>query len=142
MAILTEREYEIKDLVVKGLTNLEIARRLSIEEKTVKFHMTSIMAKNGVQSRSQLISNDLTQTLVVSNAQMVNSLKETLRDLNKVEIERQEILKKELLKLRLDHKNKEEIAIGFNGMLTKMRIHLDSDVAKKMLVYLNESLGW
>lgn len=50
---LTERETEILGLVAEGLANKEIARRLSIAEKTVKTHLTSIFQKLGVQSRVQ-----------------------------------------------------------------------------------------
>jgi DNA-binding NarL/FixJ family response regulator len=50
---LTERETEILGLVAEGLANKEIARRLSIAEKTVKTHLTNIFQKLGVQSRVQ-----------------------------------------------------------------------------------------
>lgn len=50
---LTERETDVLRLVARGKANKEIARDLSIGEKTVKTHVSSILAKLGVQSRTQ-----------------------------------------------------------------------------------------
>lgn len=52
-AALSERELAILDLLVLGKTNKEIATALEIGEKTVKTHMSSIMPKLNVQSRTQ-----------------------------------------------------------------------------------------
>jgi len=50
---LTERELEILQLIVDGLTNKEIAHRLYISEKTVKNHVTNILRKLGLSDRTQ-----------------------------------------------------------------------------------------
>lgn len=50
---LTERETEVLRLVAQGKTNKEIARELEIGEKTVKTHVSNILAKLGMQSRTQ-----------------------------------------------------------------------------------------
>ncbi len=50
---LTEREIEILQLVAAGLANKEIAHRLSISERTVKNHLSNIMEKLHVNSRTQ-----------------------------------------------------------------------------------------
>jgi two-component system, NarL family, response regulator LiaR len=50
---LTERETEVLRLLARGKANKEIARALSIGEQTVKTHVGSILAKLGVQSRTQ-----------------------------------------------------------------------------------------
>jgi DNA-binding NarL/FixJ family response regulator len=52
-ALLTSRELEVLGLVVRGLSNKEIARQLSIEVGTVKSHMMAIMTKLGAASRTQ-----------------------------------------------------------------------------------------
>jgi len=52
---LTEREREILDWVAQGLNNPEIAARLSISEKTVRNHVSTIFSKLGVNSRPQAI---------------------------------------------------------------------------------------
>jgi DNA-binding NarL/FixJ family response regulator len=49
---LTARELEIADLVSKGQTNQQIARRLSVSHKTVEAHLTHIFAKLGASSRA------------------------------------------------------------------------------------------
>jgi DNA-binding NarL/FixJ family response regulator len=50
---LTERENEVLKLLAQGKANKEIARELVIGEKTVKTHVSNILSKLGVQSRTQ-----------------------------------------------------------------------------------------
>src|SRR5215831_18556304 len=50
---LTAREYEIFALLGEGLDNRMISQSLRVSEQTVKFHVTSILRKLGVQSRLQ-----------------------------------------------------------------------------------------
>jgi len=50
---LTARETEILRALAEGLANKEIARKFDISEKTVKTHVSSVLAKLGVQSRTQ-----------------------------------------------------------------------------------------
>lgn len=52
-AALSERETEVLQLIARGKANKEIAAELSIGEKTVKTHVSSILNKLGVQSRTQ-----------------------------------------------------------------------------------------
>jgi len=53
-ADLTPSELKVVDLIGEGLSNREIAERLSIAEKTVKNHITSLLAKMGLQRRTQV----------------------------------------------------------------------------------------
>lgn len=53
IATLTRRELEVLQLVGTGLSNKEVARKLDLHEKTVKHHMTQIMAKLGVNNRTE-----------------------------------------------------------------------------------------
>lgn len=50
---LTPRELEILSLVAQGLSNQRIADRLSISERTARSHVSSILAKLGLASRTQ-----------------------------------------------------------------------------------------
>jgi two-component system, NarL family, response regulator LiaR len=50
---LTERETDVLRLLARGKANKEVAQELSIGEKTVKTHVSNILAKLGVQSRTQ-----------------------------------------------------------------------------------------
>jgi DNA-binding NarL/FixJ family response regulator len=52
---LTEREREIIRLVEQGLSNKDIAHRLSISDSTVRHHMTNIFDKVGVSNRQKLL---------------------------------------------------------------------------------------
>ena len=53
---LSEREREVLRWVAQGQSNKQIARHLSITERTVKFHMTSIFNKLGAENRAQAIA--------------------------------------------------------------------------------------
>ena len=54
-AQLSAREREVLELIAAGLDNRQIARKLSLSEKTVRNHITSIFSKLGVPSRAQAI---------------------------------------------------------------------------------------
>jgi LuxR family maltose regulon positive regulatory protein len=53
---LSQRELEVLQLIAEGLTNQEIASRLSLSLNTVKTHARNIYGKLGVHSRSQAIA--------------------------------------------------------------------------------------
>ena len=50
---LTEQERRILDLVAEGLTNREIAQRMFLAEKTIKNYVSSLLAKLGLERRTQ-----------------------------------------------------------------------------------------
>jgi DNA-binding NarL/FixJ family response regulator len=53
---LTERELEVLQLLTRGRQNKEIASELVISERTVKFHVSAILAKLGVGNRTEAVS--------------------------------------------------------------------------------------
>ncbi len=53
---LTERELEVLRLLARGRQNKEIAGELTISERTVKFHVSAILAKLGVGNRTEAVS--------------------------------------------------------------------------------------
>ena len=50
---ITSREHDVLRLMVEGLANKQIAQRLGIGEKTVKTHVSRVLAKLGVEDRTQ-----------------------------------------------------------------------------------------
>ena len=55
-ATLTIREREVALLVARGLTNRQVARQLSISERTAANHVAKILRKLGLSSRAQIAS--------------------------------------------------------------------------------------
>ncbi|HEX8684498.1 MAG TPA: response regulator transcription factor [Ardenticatenaceae bacterium] len=61
---LSPREREVLQLMVEGLNNPDIAERLVVSRSTVKFHVSSILSKLGVSSRTEAVALALQQKLV------------------------------------------------------------------------------
>jgi DNA-binding NarL/FixJ family response regulator len=53
---LSDREREVLKLVAEGMPSKQIARNLSITERTVKFHVNSIFHKLGAENRAQAVA--------------------------------------------------------------------------------------
>lgn len=54
LAALSERELQVVRLVAEGLSNKEISTRLTLSDKTVKNHISHILAKMGLTARTQV----------------------------------------------------------------------------------------
>jgi NarL family two-component system response regulator LiaR len=61
---LTERELEVLALMVEGLNNPDIAERMVVSRSTVKFHVSNVLSKLGVASRTEAVSLALKHKLV------------------------------------------------------------------------------
>ena len=53
---LTDRQTEVLRLVAQGLTYREVGERLSLSERTVRFHMTEIISRLHLQNRNQVLA--------------------------------------------------------------------------------------
>lgn len=53
---LTDREVEVLDLVARGWTSARVANELNISERTVRFHLSNVYGKLGVNSRAEAIA--------------------------------------------------------------------------------------
>ena len=53
MASLTDQERKLLDLLAQGLTNREIAAQMFLAEKTVKNYVSNLLAKMGMQRRTE-----------------------------------------------------------------------------------------
>ncbi len=62
--VLTEREREVLKLMVDGLNNAEIAERLVVSLSTVKYHISNILMKLGVDNRVAAVTTAMNKKLV------------------------------------------------------------------------------
>ena len=60
---LTRREEEVLDGILRSLANKEIASELNLSERTVKFHVSSLLSKFKVRSRMELMREASQQTM-------------------------------------------------------------------------------
>jgi DNA-binding NarL/FixJ family response regulator len=61
---LSDREFDVLTLMVKGKSNKAISSELNITENTVKFHVTNVMLKLGASDRTHAVVNALQQGIV------------------------------------------------------------------------------
>ncbi|MDR3576038.1 MAG: response regulator transcription factor [Anaerolineaceae bacterium] len=61
---LTEREREVLTLMIEGLNNTQIAGRLSVSPSTIKSHVSNILSKLGVASRTEAVTMALRNRIV------------------------------------------------------------------------------
>jgi len=61
---LTSREQEVLDLMAQGLSNPEIAGKLVVSRSTIKFHVSSILSKLGVNGRTEAVALAMQKNLV------------------------------------------------------------------------------
>jgi NarL family two-component system response regulator LiaR len=61
---LTEREREVLALMIEGLNNTQIAGKLTVSPSTIKSHVSSILSKLGVASRTEAVSLALRSHIV------------------------------------------------------------------------------
>ena len=61
---LTEREREVLTLMIEGLNNMQIAGRLTVSPSTIKSHVSNILSKLGVASRTEAVTLALRNRIV------------------------------------------------------------------------------
>ena len=61
---LTEREHEVLKLMIEGLNNTQIAGKLTVSPSTIKSHVSNILSKLGVASRTEAVTLALRNDIV------------------------------------------------------------------------------
>ena len=61
---ITKRELQVLELIRTGLTNEQIGQQLFITERTVKFHITSILSKLNAKNRTKAVDIGLRRGLL------------------------------------------------------------------------------
>lgn len=61
---LTPRELEVLQLMAQGLNNKRIADRLAVNERTIKFHVSTILSKLEVSNRTEAVTSAITRGLI------------------------------------------------------------------------------
>jgi NarL family two-component system response regulator LiaR len=61
---LTKREREVLGLMIEGLNNRQIAGELTISPSTVKSHVSNILSKLGVASRTEAVTIALRNRII------------------------------------------------------------------------------
>ena len=62
---LTKRELEVLALMVEGLNNTQIASRLTVSLSTVKSHVSTVLSKLGVASRTEAVTLALRKHIIL-----------------------------------------------------------------------------
>ena len=75
---LSERETEVLNLVARGLANKQVARDLGIAESTVKCHVTAILTKLGLASRTHVALYAARTGLVALDSPVTDSADDSL----------------------------------------------------------------
>ena len=55
LGILTKREHQVFEMLIKNKTTKDIAEELNISEKTIRNHISNVMQKLGVKGRTQAV---------------------------------------------------------------------------------------
>ncbi|RMO89243.1 LuxR family transcriptional regulator [Pseudomonas syringae pv. philadelphi] len=64
---VTMREQEVLGLLLQGFTNKEIARQLNISGYTVRDHVSSLLRKNQVRTRAELMARCVSLLIPIKN---------------------------------------------------------------------------
>ena len=76
---LTRREKEVLDGILRSLANKEIASELNLSERTVKFHVSSLLSKFKVHSRMELMREASQRAMKPAQPTVVDSPEPTIR---------------------------------------------------------------
>lgn len=64
LEVLTPRELEVLQLMALGLPNRKIADRLTVNERTIKYHVSTILSKLEVHNRTEAVTTAAARGLI------------------------------------------------------------------------------
>jgi DNA-binding CsgD family transcriptional regulator len=139
---LTSRQKAIYRLIGAGLDNKTIAGQLFIEEHCVKYHITNILKKAKLRSRTALCALFAAERMATAHNSAAHKLL-TSQEAFQQMIDAEYAKKEKALSVQFNgHRSKAEVMSAWKVVCSEARLHPDSAIAKQMAEVLVRELKW
>ena len=139
---LTSRQKAIYRLIGAGLDNKTIASQLFIEEHCVKYHITNILKKAKVRSRTALCALFAAERMATAHNSAAHKLL-TSQEAFQAMIDAEYAKKEKALDERLRaHRTREQFLEAWKVTCSEARLHPESAIAKQMADTIMRELKW